>query len=292
MKNWVRTLFFVVLLFAMHACGLRYTPAETPEDYQLRRQKAIEAYLKTNLVADSSSYESIAFGQTELIKPASFRLLDSLYEIKLRNDQNHRIDKELEIQIKEQKEKAENEKDLIKYLDYHVFKFGSTDTIQVIATNVLTNKSFTVLEQTIISSLPIPKKYLEKYKQYLFEESFIYPGTSPTYTERYFYTFYKDHAATLVATEKDKFICHTLQLMLEAHKKKSVQTIDLIGQLTKNKILEIAPEIQIQAYGDIYTDEEGNYWLTVDCEFLTKQKVKYYFRFNPYLELLKMQEID
>ena len=49
----------------------------------------------------------MAFGETTVIKPSSFRILDSLFEIKYQNEKREIRDKELENKIYEWKKKRQ-----------------------------------------------------------------------------------------------------------------------------------------------------------------------------------------
>jgi hypothetical protein len=82
MNRFISRFLLLSFLSALIAsCGLHYTPPETPESFLDRRHNACEAYLQKNL-GDSIVYSSIAFGETLVLKPASYRSLDSLYVLK------------------------------------------------------------------------------------------------------------------------------------------------------------------------------------------------------------------
>lgn len=194
MRRFLSAIFVLLNIFlVVTSCGLRYIPPETAEEFQDRRHRAIERHFQQELTKDSLEYRSIAFGETTVIKPSSFRVLDSLFEIKYQNEKREIREKELENIIKEQQELVRRDTTLIIYKEHHIFSYPHNDSsIQVIESDVQINREFSILNIDILSLALIAKKNDERYKQYLFEESFVYPGTLATEEEELFYRFFKE----------------------------------------------------------------------------------------------------
>lgn len=292
----------IVLFFVsgLTSCGLKYTPPETPEAFEEKRHKAVETYIRKGLMSDSSGYSSIAFGETKTIKPASFRLLDSLFEVKYRNEQKMITDPELENIIAAQRESVINDTTKVQYLEYHVFSFQEGDSVRIVETEVTLDRSLTIKDQQVTSTILIPKKMQENYKRYLFGESFLYPESMSTIEEDQFYAFFKNEINSRTGIQKDELILHTLSLMELGYKKKSVRTNDLLVIQARKELLNISKELKVESMSDVFsetnnlTEEEKTiYWFTLyvfdPAEPLSIKE--YYFRFDDLLRLQTMQKL-
>jgi hypothetical protein len=288
------------LLSGLVSCGLKYTPPETPEAFEAKRHKAVETFIRKGLMADSVSYSSIAFGETKTIKPASFRVLDSLFEVKYRNEQKMITDPELDNIIAAQRQSVINDTSKVHYLEYHVFSFTEGDSIRIVETEVTLDKSLNIEDQQITSTLLIPKKMQENYKRYLFNESFLYPESMSTIEEDQFYAFFKMEINNLTGSAKDELILHTLSLMELAYKKKSVRTNDLMVMQAKKELEKISKELRIESMSDVFSESNNSvepnktvYWFTLyvfdSAEPLSIKE--YYFRFDNVLRLETMQKL-
>jgi hypothetical protein len=74
-----------VLLTLVGCATTQFTPLTTIDQVQERREKAVEDFVKQQLInqkIDTVFYESLAFGRMIMYKPDAFERLDSLYEIK------------------------------------------------------------------------------------------------------------------------------------------------------------------------------------------------------------------
>ena len=289
------------ILLVVSSCGLRYTPPETAEEFEDRRHRAIERHFQLELQKDSLEYRSIAFGETTFIKPSSYRVLDSLFEIKYQNEKKGIRDKELENIISEQQDIVRLDTSKVKYLEHHVFSYPYKDSIQVIESEVMINRDLTILSVDILSLALITKRNDERYKQYLFEESFVYPGTMATEEEEFFYRYFKQAHFTAPTYEKDALLEHILNLMEIGYKRKTIRTFDLLIIQARNELtkqLRALPSEQIsEVYTNIITLENGQeeiqkYWFSysyVDSE-LNKRR-QFYFEFDPLLRIEKKVEL-
>lgn len=304
--NLVRVFFPGALTaLLLHSCGLKYTPPETPWEFEERRHQAIEDYIRVNLDKDSASYTSIAFGETTVIKPTSFRILDSLYEKKYQNEKKGINDSALDEVIGNHRMKIKNDTNTVNYLEYHIFSYqeGESDSSRVVQTEILVNPEMKVIDQEIIETALIPKKKEEYYKKYIFEESFIYPGSVATSEEEKFYRYFKDASLTLNPVEKEQLLQHTLNLMELAFEKKSVRTSDLLISQARILLISNSKELPAEEFSDVFstletqidgTEKLSSYWFTVNfvANETGENKQQYYFRFDPYLRLELMQKLD
>ena len=302
LKSIKFVVYLFVGLFLLQSCGLKYLPPESPVAFKERRHKVIEAYIRVNLAADSISYNSIAFGETTVIKPTSFRILDSLYEQKYQNEQKGISDKELEEIIEHQRIKVQNDTASVSYLEYHVFSYKEGDSSRMVQTQILLDTRLKVKQQEIIETILIPRKKQEYYQKYLFEESFLYPGTIATEEEERFYRFFKGELISLNALEQEELIRHTLDLMELGYKRKSVRTADLLYTQARMLISGGVKELRTEEVSDVFSTVEKqidgseklvNYYFTLTFspdEDLSK-KQQYYFRFDKYLRLELMQKL-
>jgi hypothetical protein len=284
-----------ILILVVSACGLHYTPPESPESFLDRRHNACEAYMKKNL-GDSIVYSSIAFGETVVLKPASFRSLDSLYQQKYNNEKNGTVDKELDEIIEGQRMIVQNDTNKVFYKEYHVFSIKEGDSLRIVQSEFKLDQGAMVRDFKILESVLIPRKHNERYKQYLFNESFIYPGIFATEEEERFYNFYKSPLAELSPLEKDNLINHTLNLMEIGYKKKTVRVQDLLQNQARFALFQEYKAISEETFSEIFSkntvDETGkesldSYWFTYtlkDTENPSK-KTEYYFLFDAYLRL-------
>jgi hypothetical protein len=235
-------------LFAMvSSCGLQYTPPETPEAFEQRRHKAVESYVQNNTKSQGLTYESVAFGETEMIKPSSYRILDSLYTIKYKNElKGLRTDNAIEEQIGNQRIIARNDTNRVLYIENHVFALSSDTTTEIYAADFQVSSDAVVNDMIIRESTFLPKRDTERYKQYLFNESFLNQGSSPGTAEQKFYALFTTHFSELSKDERDKEVRHMLHIMEIAQRRaslgpegilKALAAIEILGKLTVSELV-------------------------------------------------------
>lgn len=214
---------FIALLTTLSGCGLHYTPPETPEAFEARRHKAVETYVQSNTKKEGLIYESVAFGKTQIVKPSSYRLLDSLYAIKYKNEQRGiRTDAILEEQIGNQRIIARNDTNRVLYIENHVFALTSDTTTEIYAADFQLSSEAVVNDMIIRESTFLPKRDTERYKQYLFNESFLNPGSQPSTSELRFYALFTNHFNELSKGQRDLEVKHMLLIMEIAQKRSSL----------------------------------------------------------------------
>lgn len=229
---------FCLLIAMMSACGLHYTPPETPEAFELRRHKTVEAYVQNSTKNQGYSYESVAFGTTQIVKPNSYRTLDSLYALKYKNElKGMPTDNVLEEQIGNQRIIARNDTNKVMYIENHVFALSSDTATEIYAANFQVSSELVVNDMIIRESTFLPKRDTERYKQYLFNESFLNPGYPPNSAETKFYTLFTNRLNQLSRDQRDLEVRHMLQLMEIAQKRASLGPEGLLKTLAAAEIL-------------------------------------------------------
>jgi hypothetical protein len=198
--------------------------------------------------------------------------------------------------IEQQRMIVQNDTNKVIYKEYHVFSIKEGDSLRIVQSEFKLDQSTIVRDFEILESVLIPKKHNERYKQYLFNESFIYPGIIATEEEERFYNFYKSPLAELSPLEKDNLINHTLNLMEIGYKKKTVRVQDLLQNQARFALFQEYKAISEETFSEIFSkntvDEAGkesldSYWFTYtlkDSDNPTK-KTEYYFLFDVYLRL-------
>lgn len=264
----------IVLLLSSSCKQLQYTPAETPQYFELRRHASVEAYVKKELTGQKKTYTSVAFGESRIAKPSSYKQLDSLYEIKYNNEINGKANSSvLEEQISLQKLRAVNDTNKVVYFEDHIFSLETTDTIEFYAAVFQLENDLKVSNVTVNESVFLPIKFAERYKQYLFEESFLYPGNQANVSEQKFYKKYKAALQKFLGSERDAFILHTLTLMELAEKQKVITPKELIKQLAIEKFADN----KIQLDRNFSTITEESYLGESNQKIITGYSFHYFF---------------
>lgn len=232
------------IVSSFYSCGLKYVPTETRESFFQKRQVVISNYILTQMNGQTLSYSSIAYGKTDVLKPISYKLLDSLYELKYKNEQNSLLDKKLEERISNQRLIALNDTAKVLYVENHVFSLGNKDTIAFYNALFQVTSNLKIDDIQIKQSVSLPTKYNNLYRSYLFEESYLNPGSSASENELSFYGKYKDELENRSIVEQDAFVLHTLKLMELAAQLRSSSNRELLNQITINSLSKLVSNPQ------------------------------------------------
>jgi hypothetical protein len=297
LQKWI---FLPTLLIFFNSCGLKYVPTESPDTFEQKRQQAVEQYVIKEMESQQKKYSSIAFTESQIIKPLSYQKLDSLYLQKYQNESKNQLDLQLEENIERQRIITLNDTNKVIYIENHIFSLGLGDTIEFYTAQFQINKELFVEDVILKESVYLPKHYNELYKEYLFEESFLYPGNFASSDELNFYTFFKQPLENFSKPEKDAFILHTLKLMELAGKKNSLKTNDLLKAQTSTKFhgnsyenfneifSEINEIIQLDQDGkEVVVGYEFEYSSTEKATNTSNQISHYKMEFDSYLKLIK-----
>ena len=245
LKNKLLKLLSITVLFSiLVSCGLKYVPTETRESFFQKRQGAISEYILSQMNGQTLSYTSIAYGKTSVTKPISYKLLDSLYELKYKNEQNSFLDKKLEERISNQRLVALNDTAKVIYVENHVFSLGSTDTIAFYNALFQLTSDSKITDVKIKQSTYLPAKYSALYRKYLFEESFLSAVNLANDNELKFYGKYKDELENRSIAQKDAFVLHTLKLMELSAQLRTTSNRELLNHLSINHFHKLVSNSQ------------------------------------------------
>jgi hypothetical protein len=227
-----------------------------------------------------------------------------LYLQKYQNDSNNKLDLKLEENIELQRIIVLNDTNKVIYIENHIFSLGFGDTIEFYTALFQITKELSVEDMILKESIYLPNHYSELYKEYLFEESFLYPGNIASSDELNFYSFFKQPIERFSKPEKDAFILHTLKLMELSAKKNSFKTNDLLKAETSHKFhgnsyenfnelfSDINEIVQLDQNGkEIITGYEFEYSYTEKTSNTSVQTSHYKMEFDSYLRLIKATQI-
>ncbi|MFT7345095.1 MAG: hypothetical protein ACI9XP_001689 [Lentimonas sp.] len=233
-----KILSILILWSFMISCGLQYTPPATPESQENRRKNTIEEYLTSEFNKDSAQYSPIAYGDSETIKPISYKELDSLYEKKYRLEQQNKFDRKLENEIGIQRQIVLSDTNRILFIENHLFSVKKNDTTSIYSARFEMDIKNEIRNLRLDEKIGIEPSNEKFFKIYTFKESFINLGRSPSSRETAFYNLFDKTANSLSGTERDEFINHTLVIMKCANKTRSLKAIDIIQSLVRDYIKE------------------------------------------------------
>ncbi len=291
---------FAIILLALNSCGLQYIPTELPEDVTGNRRVAIESQISRDFQKSEYQYYSVAFGTTEVVKPFSYKRLDSLYQKKYVNENRGVTDNALEQDIAQQRLIVANDTNPIYYIETHVFELRKKDTSEFYSAKITTDIKDNIKKTEILESVIMPSKYSEMYKTYVYQESFLRPGTTAGRAELDFYTMFKDQSNTLIGEKRDRFVVHSLGLMKLAHDNKTLQTVEVLKfqvlkTIKENYQVDIANPIfnKIEELTNEQNDVVGynvNVTLNLTENGITSNR-NFYLQLNEYMEIEKIDEL-
>jgi hypothetical protein len=242
MKSLIKSLLYSFLLVTLVAsCGLKYTPTETRESFFQKRQGKISDYILNQMNGQTLSYTSIAYGKTTVLKPISYKALDSLYELKYQNELKQIKDMRLEEIINNQRQMALNDTAKVLYLENHVFSLGNADTITFYNTIFHLTSDIKISDVDIKQSVFLPAKYSELYRKYLFEESYLSAVNFASEQEKKFYQKYKDEIENRSIAQQDAFVLHALKLMELSARIRTTSNRELLNELA----IQLLPKITV-----------------------------------------------
>lgn len=285
MYNSIR---FGIFLFIFSACGLNYTPPPTKEEASITRRRTIENYIQDQYKDSSVTYQSLLFGETTVIKPTNYILLDSLFRIKYANEQNAIFDPKLEEKIGNQQNIIRQDTAKVAYTEHHVYAISTNNSSEISFADVTVSSDFKIQTFTITDQQIIKSEFLDIYTSYLQEESILYQGYSPTAQEKYFYNFYKTHKEELPLLDQTIFLNHTLKVMQVARSLKTLNNESVIKELTINHLFNRSSDNNL----DNFTSIDGLFDGEILVEYvvvLVSNNTNYVLRFSPYLEIISTQ---
>ncbi len=276
-------------IIVLSSCGLNYVPPPTMENLVVNRKQKVEAYIAVEYQATGFTYNSLLFGETTVVKPSNYKILDSLYTVKYNNDQRGVFEPDLEEKIGIQKQIIQRDTSKVIYIEHHVYAITDSVNSEISFADVSIDPDLNVTQFTITEQHTIPKDLLEMYAAYLSEESILNPNYLASTSEHNLYEFYKKRYNSLPFAEQEKFLIHTLKTFQLARKIRSIKTEDLLKQIAVRNVLnknyDSAVDKFISIDGLFVDNVLQGYLATLDSG-----GEKYIIRFSPYLELESTQK--
>ena len=198
------------------------------ESLEEERRFALQEQLFNDYKSIGKHYKPLTYGELTVVKPDSYRKLDSLYEVKYRN--RHREMPELEEEIGVQKAIIDNDTNRILYVETHWFELSQDSTYEFFISEISLTKDNRIYDVRNLESFQTEKQYVRFAELFMKEESLLNGEFGVLPEENTFYNFYKNRAAALSGVEKDRFLAHTFDLMRSA---------EAIGTLSTEALLRV-----------------------------------------------------
>jgi hypothetical protein len=249
-------------------------------------------------------YIDYGFGAERIIKPLTFKRLDSLYGVYYAEEQkpgaSRNVLKSLTDEIELEKSKVLKDTVLFQYEKEHFFATVKGDSATIIDAKFLLNAKNDVLHVDIQYIFTVHSRLTQFYQVYLLRESFIEFGYAASNEELEFYNFF-DAATALIqnAETKGTFIGHTLQIMRAAQAQRGLNTEPLIKQHVINVITANVKDYKPLRWSKVYTNLDENDGLIsyeVDHEWTYRDpfdiahEMRRTFELNTYFEIIEVRE--
>lgn len=291
--------FTLTFLWTLQSCGLKYTPQVTSAEREERRKMIIEQEIKKEFATKGLKYKSVGYGQSAVIKPASYQKLDSLFAAKYNLEQQGRKDRRLDEQIEIQRLICQNDTNEVLYMEQHVFTLENDSTAEVLAGNFALNKQNEIKKVEFTESYQIPKDLIKYYSYYIFEQSFMGSG-QPSQAETSFYKMYKTELQNKTGAEKDVFLSQTLRIMQVANKIKSLEKQPVLEELTRVAVHKgdknYKNEFFLKIEQSVLNDGSIEFYnIDYQSENMVNGKSvveKYTLYFDPFFSLTSIQKVD
>jgi hypothetical protein len=227
------------LLVIIASCGLKYTPPASDITLEENRQLAIEHQYASSYKALGKDYKSLTYGDMIVVKPDSYRKLDSLYNKKYALQGLGKTDESLESQIDIQRSIVFQDTNPILYVETHWYEINDSVSHEFLIDKISLTNANKIVKVDQIEDFECPKYLLVYARKYMLEDFFVeYTGGGPSDQEIDFYTTYKEKANTLTHPKKQEFIVHTLRVMEIAYERRTLSAEPLLTELTQQAITQ------------------------------------------------------
>ncbi|RFC53318.1 hypothetical protein [Brumimicrobium aurantiacum] len=293
----------LIITFIISSCGsLVNTPVNTIQEQTLGFHEAIEDSLKKK--HSEEKYQSLAFGKMKVFKPDAFLSLDSLYTIKqkyLENDDLRGLNESgVEDLIPRYRAEALKEIDEVKYEIEHIYQLEKTDSITVHHDFFVFNYKDSISMISPFYQFNVLKKYKSLFYDYQFNQHF---ETTKNYylsdEELEFLNFFKAREAELIGTDQlQPFMDHTFHLMSLVKKSGTVDFRNVSRKIVLEYYKELNKEVIIESIVNLLALERNDkvigYELAINWRYdlENSKETTTTFEFSPYLELIKVKDLN
>lgn len=293
--KWI--FFFPLFLFSSCYTSQGLSPVEKRSQ---KREDAIESYILAK-TKSSERYESLGFGPLKVYKPDVFYTLDSLYDIKYEYEENGQLARferlGLQDEIDQAKAEAEKHKDEVTYELEHIYSKSKGVKLNIHHDYFVLNDQDSILIHTPFYSYEIPLSYKDMQLKYLFELHFLTDyGSYISERELSFIKYFKEREQELIGEQNklNKFMTHTLSLMMIAKGARSVDFVELAKSIASTYLSRGYKDVVVTKFGSLIAEEDDkgnveNYTFSlnwrgeVDGE---RKNMETEIEFSPYLEPL------
>lgn len=296
-----RNLIIATVLLFSAGCGLKYTPQATPENKRDERKLVIENEIRKEFAARKMEYKSIGYGEMVTLKPASYMLLDSLFEKKYNLEQQGKRTNKIDEEIAMQRLICKNDTNEVLYMEQHVFSLEGDSTAEVLSGNFSLNANNDLRKVQFTASYGIPKDLVKYYNYYILETAFLTPHTVPSVSEGEFYASYKAEMQKRSGDNADAFLVHTLRLMQVGNSNASLDKQKTLESLTRLAVHKGKKEYKNEVFVKVEqnADESGNIlFYSVEYQFArstgTESYVteKYLVQFDSFFTQIGIEKIN
>lgn len=296
-----RFLFFASVLVSFSSCGLKYTPQISPETKREERKLVIENEIRKEFAERKMQYKSIGFGEMITLKPASYMVLDSLFEKKYNLEQQGKRTKDLDETIAIQRLICRNDTNEVLYMEQHVFSLEGDSTAEVLSGNFSLNSNNDLRKVNFTSSYVIPKELVTYYNYYILESSFLTNQSEPLSSEKLFYDSYKAEMSLRNGENADQFLVHTLKLMKVGKENRSLDKQKILESLTRLAVHKGNKEYKNEVFLKVeqHALESGNIsFYSVEYQYAkptgteSYETEKYTIQFDAFFALIGIEKIN
>ena len=258
--------FFAVILSVplFFGCATTYIRDTASTDRKQARQEAIQESIRKDF-SESTRYINFGFGDEYIVKPPSFRPLDSLYNVRYSESQygglSRNRSKELDDQIAAVFKRVVGDTILFKYEIAHLFGVEDGDSIKFVSATYLLDANYEVEKVSIEFFFRDHKRFARQFAEFMRRESFMHSSYTPTQEENQFYAFFDSGLNSITtAVRKGNFISHILHVMRAASIQKTLNTETLIKQLIVSDITAQVIDYKSVKWSPVFTlvDENNN----------------------------------
>lgn len=298
--------FILFVILPLGACAT-HANSQTKKDVTarlLQRQEAVKTEIRRDLNI-GERYIDYGFAPEKIIKPQSFKRLDSLYgafyteESKKGSSRNKLANLRSEIALEQ--DKVLKDTVHFQYELPHFFGVSRGDSVEITFASFYLDAKNSVMVVKIDYVFTIPNNLTNFYSAYTRRESFVEFGYLPSRDESDFYNLFDEVANTLTNAEiKGNFIGHTLYIMRAAHQQKGFGSESLIKQHVINIVTANVKDYKPVKWSRVYADFDDNDVIvsySVDHEWTYKDpfgvvhNMTRRFVLNPYFEIQIVEEI-
>lgn len=295
-----RFLMFFSLVFLLFSCAnVRDTPIRTIQDQVTQFHLVME---NTNSSKHrNKNYQSLAYSEMKVYKPASFISLDSVYAIKKKfldkNDLRGLKLSGIEDLIPGYRAAAQQEVDQIRYEIEHLYETSDSVYLSIYHDYFLFDYKDSLISVTPLYNFKIPVEHRDFYYAYQFGFHFVDDrNLHISKGEQDFIHFFQNMELALIGEEElSDFMTHTMKLMAYSKKAGTVDFREVNRWIIIDYFSDRGERVVIEKFGNLFSLEEGDalvgYEVKVNwLDEISRQKMETTFLFSPYLEIIETQD--